>query len=220
MKGIFVTGTSTAVGKTFVSRETISVLRSRGLDIVGVKPFETGFTEPLESDAHALASASRNVDLAVMPSFYRTRVPVAPLAAHMMTGEDAPDFEAVHQTLLSLDRPMLVEGAGGPMVPLSPKILMADFISQLGLGAIVVSRDELGTISHTLGAIEALSRRGVNVEAVVINRFPASESDISIQTNSQIIHDISGLSVYEWRLNEDREAFFMHVRNLLEQAVS
>lgn len=181
---LFVTGTGTEVGKTFVSVALLKEWRRRGLQPAGVKPFETGCA-PTAADAEALARACGRPELASLPGLYRARLPAAPYAA-TLAGEPPPAWETILQTLRALPhRPLLVEGAGGPLVPIDETRLLIDLAHELRAGVLLVAADQLGVLSHTLAAAEAIAARAT-LRAVLLTR-PTPAPDPSKRTNAHIL---------------------------------
>jgi dethiobiotin synthetase len=188
-RSLFVTATGTGCGKTWVSRGLLRALRRRELRVAGLKPLETGVDrEPL--DALALARAADRPGLANLPGLVRARSPVSPLAA-TLSGELPPiDLSALVATLrhaASDSDVALAEGAGGLLVPLTPEATTAELAAELGWPLVLIARDALGTLSHTLSALESAARRDLPVAAVVLTRGPWSERDPSVDTNAEIL---------------------------------
>ena len=201
LRGVFVTGTGTGVGKTVVAAKLCRLLVARGVSVLGLKPIETGVTGEPE-DAATLANASGRSTLAHVEGFYRAKAPLAPYGA-TLAGEAGPDLERIVRTVYALARETpqsfcVVEGAGGPLVPVDAKRDVIDLCRALGLPALVVSRDTLGTLSHTLSACEAIHTRGVELLGVALNRW--GPRDPSQAHNRQILQARLGLPV--WRTEE------------------
>ena len=190
MRGWFVTSTGTSVGKTLVSRALLHGLRAHGVKIAGLKPIETGCA-PSPQDALALAEASGRMTLAHSPRWYRAELPAAPYAVELETGFPAPRIEAlVEEVRLIADAhdAVLVEGAGGLLVPLDRERTMAELAAALGLPLLLVAEDRLGVLSHVLTAAEAAERRGLRLAALVLNRvLPVAVDDPSVRTNRAIL---------------------------------
>ncbi len=174
MKGIFVTGTDTGVGKTLVSRAILASLSGLGRRIAVMKPCETGVPDPaiLGDDALALLSASglpldpRDVQL------YRYRMAAAPEVAARVVGEtlDIDRIVSSAQKLAASADAILVEGAGGLLVPLAATVDMADLARILDLSVVIVARAALGTINHTRLTIEAARARNLRIAGVIFSR--------------------------------------------------
>lgn len=168
---LFVTGTGTGVGKTAVTVGLTQLFVSIGVSVVAVKPIETGCA-PEAHDANALAAACRRPDLSRHPGFYRASRPLSPYAA-TLAGEPLADFETVVGTCrtLAVDAdPLLVEGAGGLLVPIDATRTMADIAVALGSKLLLVAPDRLGVLSDVFATLECAAHRGLTVLAVVLNR--------------------------------------------------
>lgn len=183
MAGIFVTGTDTDVGKTFVSCTLARGLREAGIDVGVMKPSETGVPPEGPMDARALVAAAGVDDPLELVCPLQYEVPAAPLASARAAGQRV-DLEVAVRAWEALSEKhdfMLVEGAGGLLVPFDDETSMAAFAERLGLPLLVVARASLGTINHTLLTLEACERRGLEVVGVVISHANGvlSEADTS-----------------------------------------
>ncbi|MCA9609267.1 MAG: dethiobiotin synthase [Myxococcales bacterium] len=190
---LFVTGTGTDVGKTRLTLALTLALRARGLPVVALKPLETG-CDPEPADATALAAACDRPELAHLPGLYRARRPLAPFAA-TLEGEPAPAWGPLVEAVQAhRDAPnLLVEGAGGLLVPIDAERSIADLAVALEMPLAVVARDGLGVLSDTLATLECVRRRGLEVAAVILRR-PAAP-DGSTATNIDILRQRSGCLV-------------------------
>jgi dethiobiotin synthetase len=170
-RGVFVTGTDTGVGKTLVACAILRGLRARGMDVGAMKPVETGVGRPGPLDALALREASgADDDLAdVCPE--RFALPAAPSVAAAREGRviDLTRIEACFDAITSRHECVVVEGAGGLLVPLTQAADMADLAARLGLPVVLVARGALGTINHTRLSLEALATRGIALAGVVLS---------------------------------------------------
>jgi dethiobiotin synthetase len=182
MSAYFVTGTGTDIGKTFVTRGLIRALRARGRDVDALKPVMSGF-EPGEaagSDGGLLLAA---LGRAVTPetiagiSPWRFAAPLSPDMAAAREGR-ALDFRELTQfcknAILASHGVLLIEGAGGVMSPVSADRVGLDWIGALDLPVILVAGSYLGTISHTLTALDALFRRDLAVASLVVSETAGS----------------------------------------------
>jgi dethiobiotin synthetase len=168
MIGLFVTATDTGVGKTFVSCALVRAAVRRGLRVAVMKPCETGDGD----DGEQLLRAT---DRALDPSLvrpYRFHLPASPEVAADAEGAviDLDRIVAAYDELARDADFILVEGAGGLLVPLAPGILMADLAARLGLPLVIVARLSLGTVNHTLLTIEAARHRQLAVAGVIFSR--------------------------------------------------
>jgi dethiobiotin synthetase len=193
MRGLFVTGTDTGVGKTQVSCALLQLWAQAGLRPAAMKPAETG-CDPDPADALALREAAGSADPLDLICPYRLRQPLAPAVAARREGREL-SLERILEcarTLAQGDRPLLVEGAGGLLVPLTERESFADLAVELGLPAVIVARAGLGTINHTCLTVEALIERRIRIRAIVINRA-ISEADPSEVDNPAEIARITGI---------------------------
>jgi dethiobiotin synthetase len=159
LQGFFVTGTDTDVGKTVVSAWLLA-----HLDALYWKPVQAG-AEP-EADAVTVRRLAEISEDRTLPEAYVLPEAIAPHEAARRAGIaiDMAKLEAP-----ATDRLLVVEGAGGLLVPLTGTDYVIDLAAQLHLPVILVARSTLGTINHTLLSIEALRRRGLPLAGVVVN---------------------------------------------------
>lgn len=186
MRGYFVTATGTDIGKTYVSAQLLSAWRAKGLSVAATKPLMSGFSEDAleQSDAGRLLAA---MGQAVTPAsvseicLYRLAPPLSPNVAMRQAGlrQDHDEIRSFVEARLAKSVDChLVEGAGGVMSPVTDTTLQIDLMVDLGLPVILVTAPYLGSISHTLTALEALSRRGLEVKAVVVSQPSVNGSEV------------------------------------------
>jgi dethiobiotin synthetase len=179
---LFVTGTDTGVGKTTVARALLAAARTRGLRADAMKPVETGCADPanpgrlVPADAVALDLAANGGDPADRPipssNIFRFAAPLAPSVAAEREGRAvtlAPILRAVDRLRSLAPDLLIVEGAGGLLVPLSDLLDMTDLAAALAIPILVVARDGLGTINHTLLTLEAAAARALPVAGVILS---------------------------------------------------
>ena len=180
-QGLFVSATDTGVGKTLVACELIRRLRRRGIDACGMKPVETGVGPDGPQDALALRAAAGGTDPLEDVCPQRFALPAAPAVAAEAEGR-AVEIDPLLQgfaRLAARHACVMVEGAGGLLVPLTRGCDMAGLARDLGLPVLVVARARLGTLNHTLLTLEALRARGLALAGVVVSHAegPVSASD-------------------------------------------
>ena len=178
-RGIFITGTDTGVGKTVVAAVLARLLRMRGLSVGVMKPVTSGCREEngrLVSDDALLLCQAAGVDCSEDVAPYLLREPVAPAEAARQDGIviDFARIRASFDRLAAGHDFVIVEGAGGLMVPLAGGLLVADLARRLELSLLVVARPDLGTINHTVLTCFAAGQMGLKVAGVVINNYPDS----------------------------------------------
>jgi dethiobiotin synthetase len=161
VKGFFVTGTDTGVGKTQVAGALLSLLADAGHRPTAFKPYETGVHgEP--PDAAWLRACGGSWQPLDTVCIHRFRQPLAPAIAGK-----APWSKTI-RTFRSFQSPVVVEGAGGLRVPLDPKHDVVDLAAALKLPIILVARAGLGTLNHVALSLDLLQQRGLPVRAVVL----------------------------------------------------
>ena len=179
MRGLFITGTDTGVGKTFVSCALARGLRAAGVDVGVMKPIETGVPAEGPEDARALRLAAGVDDPLDLICPVRFPLPASPEAAARAEGQTV-SLAPIHDAFDSLARRhrfMLVEGAGGLLVPIDAHTDMADLARRLDLPLLLVARAGLGTVNHTRLTLEAAEARGLEVFGVVISHSAAKEPE-------------------------------------------
>ncbi len=187
MSVLFVTGTDTGVGKTLVTAALAAALTRHGRRVGVVKPAETG-CRPDAEDARTLTAAARDdapLD-AVCP--YRLPDPLAPMLAAERAGVviDVDDLvRRVRRRAATVDV-LLVEGAGGLLVPLARDASFADFAARLAARVVVVVGSRLGAINHALLTFDALAHRGMAMAGYVINRL-GTDDDLAVATNESLL---------------------------------
>lgn len=175
--GLFVTGTDTGVGKTLVAAAIARFYSRQGLQVGVMKPCETGVADTLHpgEDASLLrwAAGSLDDDREIAP--YRLQEPLAPSLAASREGVIIDPGLIVDRfaKIRSGKNLLVVEGAGGLMVPLRGGYLVADLVRELKLPLLVVSRATLGTINHTLLTIFAARSMELPLAGFMINRMPS-----------------------------------------------
>ena len=195
MRGLFVTGTDTGVGKTAVSCAIAAHARAHDVPLAVMKPAETGCSDQAPEDALALRDAAGSTDPLDLVCPYRLPEPLAPAVAARRAGRTLSLAHVVDcARKLAEKRPLLAEGAGGLLVPFTERETNADLMAALGLPVLVVARAGLGTINHTALTVEALRLRKLEVRAVVLNA--TSEPDLSAQDNASEIARLTGAQVF------------------------
>ncbi|MBN1764737.1 MAG: dethiobiotin synthase [Sedimentisphaerales bacterium] len=201
VKGLFVTGTDTGVGKTLVAGAIAHQLAGEGMKVGVFKPVATGCRLEREGlvsrDAEFLAHCcdSRFSLDEINPIRYKQ--PLAPsVAAEMSQREiDWDKLQIAYQNISKGSDVTIVEGIGGVMVPLARDYMVADLIKDMGLPVLIVARNSLGTINHTLMTVELCRNKGIKIAGVIINQYITDSCDTSEETNPRIISEISRIRV-------------------------
>lgn len=178
-KGVFITGTDTGVGKTYIGGLLIRELRSRGIGVAPRKPVESGCETrhglPWPADAARLQEACDGEPALEDICHLRLRAPVSPERAAQREGALLDRNLLVEACRAPRDAFVLVEGAGGLYSPLARDTHNADLCVQLGLPLVVVAADRLGCLNHTLLTCEAAVHHGLQLVAIVLNRLAPDE---------------------------------------------
>lgn len=156
MTRFIVTGTDTDIGKTVFAAGLAGALGARYW-----KPVQAGI-DP-EGDKEAVARLANLPADHILPEAYRLKTPASP---HLAARLDGVEISLDKLALPPIDGPLVVEGAGGVLVPVSETLLMADIFAHWGLPVILCARTALGTINHSLLSIEALRSRGVPLAGI------------------------------------------------------
>jgi len=201
MKAVFVTGTDTEVGKTVVCGLLARYLNEQGSRVVTQKWIQTGSTDDIPEDiATHLCLMDR--DVSHIESFRSDVCPYQlkmPASAHLASEVEKRviDPERIRKSTLNLMRDfdrVIVEGMGGALVPYARDGLVIDIVQRLDLPIVIVARNKLGAINHTLLTIEAMQARGLKILGIVFNGSEYENARIA-QDNPQIVADLTGQCV-------------------------
>ena len=193
-KIIFVTGTDTGVGKTIFTGMLVHHLRSKGVHALAMKPFCSGGRHDVR-----LLRAMEDEELTeeeINPFYFPE--PIAPLVSARRRKRRISLGEVVRRIkeIASRCECLLIEGSGGLLVPLGEKFLVSDLIVRLDCDVIVVARNQLGTINHTLLTVTALKRFGV--KNIVVGLVGTSKKDASVEKNGEMLREfLRGTKVVE-----------------------
>lgn len=195
---VFVTGTDTDIGKTVVTAGLAAVMQSLG--------YKAGVYKPFQSGAETKNGFLVSPDLAYVKKLdfyvetlcsYLLKAPTAPYIAAELEGVqiDLSTVQREYQSIKQNCEILLVEGAGGIMVPIAKDLLMLDAVKMLSIPLLIVARPDLGTINHTLLTINQAKEAGLDIAGVVINRYPQGTNDIAIKTAPRLIEEYSDASI-------------------------
>lgn len=167
MKPIVVTGTDTGIGKT-----VFSAALTQALSATYWKPVQSGLDEETDTEVvTGLAGCN------ALPEKYRLQIPASP---HFSAEEEGVLIDTSNLSLPQVDGPLVVEGAGGLMVPLTREILLIDLFRKWQAPIVLCARTGLGTINHTLLSIEALRARRCNLLGIVFIGDEVADSERTI----------------------------------------
>jgi len=199
--GLFITGTDTGAGKSYLTAAIAAAMVANDIDVVVRKPLLTGLDDAatdgtwLDHDLLSVAVGRAEVAEAISP------VRFGPAVSPHLAAEQAGaviDVGAIAQELRELagsdGRTLLVEGIGGLLVPITRTDSVADLAVELGFPVVIAARPGLGTISHCLLTLEAARSRGLDVRAIVFGPWPESPSDIE-SDNLKTVAQLGNVSV-------------------------
>jgi dethiobiotin synthetase len=202
VRGLFVTGTDTGVGKTILSAALLAAIASENGRVRAFKPVLTGVDGAGEADAgrewpqdHELLAVAAGMEPEeVAPLRYGPAL--SPHLAASLVDEriDPQTLIAGARTLASDEDVLIVEGVGGLLVPLDGDYTMSDFALALGLPILVAARPGLGTINHSLLTLQAARTSGLDVRAVVLTPWPGQPSELE-RSNRETIARLGGVEV-------------------------
>ena len=226
MSLVLVTGTDTGIGKTVVTSALAAALAARGTRVGVVKPVETGCPRHgdalLPEDATTLAAAAGDGSAldAICP--YRLPDPLAPVLAAERAGVaiDVAALAALLRSRAATVDTLLVEGAGGLLVPLTRDTSFADLAARVHARVLVVVGSRLGAINHALLTLTALAARSLPIAGYVINRLGPSD-DLAVATNEELLRGLTTvpcLGVVPWA--PDAPAVLTRVRSGDARAVA
>ena len=197
-KGVFLTGTDTGVGKTFITEGIASFFHQRGIRVGVMKPVESGCECSVNGlhphDGVFLQKMSSSTDDLDKIVPYRLEHPLTPSVAAKLENVviDLKSIQNIYQQREDQYDLMLVEGVGGLLAPLYKRSTSVDLIRLLDIPLIVVARNALGTINHTLLTVEHARQKGLAVFGVILNCC-SSDPDVSVETNHEVIRELSGV---------------------------
>lgn len=216
MRGVFVAGTDTGVGKTILAAAICAGLVARGEKVAAFKPAVTGLDdEPPEGwarDHDLLASVANAGQSEEDVSPHRYGPPVSPHYASEMAGDNIEPNELLAKARNAADHAdaLVCEGVGGLLVPITPGYLVRDLALDLGVPLVIAARPGLGSISHTLLTLEAARTARLDVRAVVLTPWPA-EPSVMERSN----HETLAAHVPVFTLDRDGDASRLPVADWL-----
>ena len=221
MRGIFVTGTNTGVGKTAIAAGLAWALSKRKIDVGVMKPFATAnrvFSRKYRSQDTAIlakASGAKDSDSNLNPFFYS--IAASPLTAAELRYGPPVDIEKALQDLRSLARKhdfLIVEGIGGIMVPLTENEVLASFVKQANLPLVIVSTPNIGTLNHTLLTVMACEKFRLRIAGIVLNKASKVPNKVE-QKTAEIIERFVDIPVIA-EIPFSRGANYVALGKLLE----
>jgi len=221
VKGFFITGTDTGVGKTIVTAALVKVTQFLGFNSVGMKPIETGCKKTagsrqqtadrdnylIASDGQFLREISGSDESLDLITPVRFENPLAPMPASEIEGIPVDIWKITNAfaKLAYKYNVLIVEGVGGILVPIAKDYSVLNMAKDFGLPVIVVTRPGLGMINHTLLTVNYGLKEGLHVAGIIINYSRPAEGTIAEQTNPAVLEKICPVPVL---------GIFPHLKNV------
>jgi dethiobiotin synthetase len=222
LESLFITGTDTDVGKTYVTAGLAASFRKMSIDVGVMKPFAAGTAQKngfKSSDVQILANAAKVHDSEALlnPQFF-------PIAASPYTVlqnlKIKPDIGLVLDNFKKLSQMhslMLVEGIGGIMTPIIQDYFLANLIQDMGLSAIIVTRTKIGTINHTIMTCEMCKKYKIPVKGIIINNFDANGYPAhELKRDLESLSGIAVLGTIPFMDNIDDESLYDTFKNNID----
>lgn len=202
MAGVFITGTDTGVGKTYLTTQLLRLLRARGFHCAGFKPICCGDRNDAEQ---LLAASSEGFGIDDLNPLW-LRTPAAPLTAAQVEKItiEPPHLIDAFQKLRERCDVVLVEGVGGWRVPITQNYFVSDLAAALDLPVLVVALNQLGCLNHTLLTVQSIEMQQMTIAGVVLNP-QTSGADIASTTNAEILREILGRATLPMLAEETTE---------------
>lgn len=202
MSGWFVTGTDTGVGKTIIAGALAKLAREHGRRVGVFKPVASGCRRDprlglVNEDTEFLAHCAEARETLETITPVRYAGDLAPMVAAEHSKHPV-DFEAIDTSWQRIRKDndwLIVEGAGGLLVPIDRRTSVADLAGRFELPLIIVARATLGTINHTLLTLEAAKRRKLKVAAVVVNGYHPASATLAEETNPDVIARLAKITI-------------------------
>ncbi len=202
MKGIFITGTDTGVGKTIITGLLGRYLSDKGHRVVTQKWIQTGCGDTLAPDIRLHLKIMRRSPKELEGYFrhivpYAFRIPSSPHLASRIEKKIINPRKII-KSFRVLSRNfdfVIVEGIGGALVPFNKKSLVIDIAGELNLTALVVAQNKLGAINHTLLTVEALKKRRIKILGIIFNNLKKEDKRIA-EDNPVIIKELTGEEIF------------------------
>jgi dethiobiotin synthetase len=225
MTALFVTATGTDIGKTFVTAGLIRHLRGAGRTVAAIKPVVSGFDPAswqASDPAVLLAALGRPVTLEEVEgvSPWRFKAPLSPHMAARCEGRTIAFSEVVEfcrRAMAARRGVLLIEGIGGVMVPFDDRHTVLDLMSMLRIPIVLVAGSYVGTISHTLTALEVLARRNLDIAGVVVSESEASAASLedTVATVQQFADTLDVIGIPRLPPNTPDHSAFAQIAGLI-----
>jgi dethiobiotin synthetase len=189
-QSLFITGTDTGVGKTYVTAAVLAELRRRGVRAAAFKPIACGTGGRHDAEIYARLMDHEQPINVVNPVYLKH--PLAPSVAARLERKpiDIRRIQRAYKLLAAKYSIVLVEGAGGLMVPIRQNYFVADLVASLKLPLVIIARLGLGTINHSMLTLRAARERGLTVRGIVLNDTVGGRRGLASKTNIETVPEL------------------------------
>ncbi len=215
MQSFFITGTDTGVGKTFVSAALLDALLAKGISAIPMKPVQTGAKNRRAPDIDfvlKMANLKVSKELYSFLAPYIFKLPASPHLAAELEGKqiDIKKIMMCFNLLGKQYQTVLVEGAGGIMVPITRRYFMINLIKEMEMPVILVARAGLGTLNHTLLSYKALKKEKIAISCIVLNMAKGGKIE---ENNLKTIQLLTNCKVIKMNFCKDKSKFKVHLEH-------
>jgi len=188
MKSLFITGTDTDVGKTYVTAGLAVVLRKMGIDIGIMKPFAAGTPQIKGYKSEDVEILSRSAQVSdpenlVNPQFFKMAASPYTASKKLKIKIRLSPTLSAFKKLSRLHQMILVEGMGGIMTPIFKNYFVANMIREMKIPAVIVTRTRIGTVNHTIMTCKMCEEFKIPIKGIIINNFDSEGYDVSLLKN-------------------------------------
>jgi dethiobiotin synthetase len=194
MKGFFITGTDTGVGKTYFTACLTRSLRQNSIPAIPLKPISSGD----RSDSILLSDATGGAISPAEINPVHFSAPLSPYAASILESKPFPWGilrERIAKLMQNYPGPFLIEGVGGWRVPIDSTIGIREWAQELALPVVVVARNTVGTLNHTLLSVESIRQANLPIRGLILNEHFSRSDDSSAATNPALLQELTSLPI-------------------------
>lgn len=197
MATVFIAGTDTAAGKTIITALLACYLKSQNIEVVTQKWVNSGRDNDLKTHLKTMGDDARLKEMSDFLCPYRFSYPASPHLCQKLERKriSIKKIEKSLDFLKSRFPWVLIEGIGGLAVPLKSNLLLIDLIKKFNLEVILIAKNTLGAINHTILSIESLKRRDIFLRGVIFNQVKKKEDDLILKDNPRIVKKITRVNI-------------------------
>jgi len=194
MKGLFITGTDTGVGKTYFTACLTRSLRQHSIPAIPLKPISSGD----RADSILLSDATGGVISPAEINPVHFSAPLSPYAASILESKPFP-WGILRERMIKLTQsypgPFLIEGVGGWRVPIDSTLGIREWAQELALPVVLVARNTVGTLNHTLLTVDSIRQANLPIRGLILNEHFSRTDDPSATTNPALLQELTSLPI-------------------------